>query len=70
MFSQSPKNDQSLYSKQRKAGKNQLNESTLLNHIHKHCSGGLGADTLTLCELTHFFSGKVMGGGAFGFFKG
>ncbi len=39
--------DLSLYSKQRNAGKIRLNESTLLNRIHKNSFGGLGADTLT-----------------------
>ncbi len=63
---------QSLYSKQRNAGKSRLSESTLFNSIHKHSFGGLGVDTLTFCESTPF-SGHVGGGGmgrAVGFFKG
>jgi hypothetical protein len=49
---------QSLYSKQRNAGKRRLHEPTLFNPIHKDSFDfeGLGADTLTSCELNPFVS--------------
>jgi hypothetical protein len=44
-FPNAPKNDQSLYSKQRKAGKSRLKWVYSFNHVHKHSFGGLGQIT-------------------------
>ncbi len=42
----------SLYSKQRNAGRSRIkNESPLFNRIHKQSFRGLGADTMTCCDL-------------------
>jgi hypothetical protein len=56
----------SLYSKQRNAGKSQLNESTLFCLIHKHRFGGLGGRYTNFMRVDPF-SGGV--GGVLAFSK-